>query len=304
VAAAESAPGSWRAVSGLWLGGLRVHQGRASEGVALIRPGIVKDAVAAQAHPLAHANLFAALGLAQLGRADEALAAVQEFDRANAPDRWAGRAANVRGWILRNLGESAAADESNAAALAEASAVGMVEAISHAHLDLAAGLLRGGDLDRATVRVEASLALGDGHALAWRHRMRARLYQGEIALGRGDAEAAIASAREIEHQATEMGVLRYVTLAELLESRARLGSGEPVDLDGIQTALDLLTEVAGLEAWWLTASLAQAAGVDAWMTLAERRVAELAGHAGPYAGTLGRTAERMLERMRITGRNG
>jgi hypothetical protein len=101
-----------------------------------------------------------------------------------------------------------------------------------------------------------------------------------------------------------MGVLRYVTLAELLESRARLGSGEPVDLDGIQTALDRLTEVAGLEAWWLTASLAQAAGVDAWMTLAERRVAELAGHAGPYAGTLGRTAERMLERMRITGRNG
>jgi tetratricopeptide (TPR) repeat protein len=202
VAATDCAPASWRAVSGLWLGGLRVHQGRTTEGVALIRPAIVKDAVAAQAHPLAHANLFAALGLAQLGRAEEALAAAKELDRPDAPARWAGRAANVRGWILRNLGESAAADESNSVGLAEATAAGMVEAMSHAHLDLGAGLLAAGDLDGATARVDASLALGDSHALAWRHRMRARLYQGEIALGQGDAGAAIASAQMIQREAT------------------------------------------------------------------------------------------------------
>jgi hypothetical protein len=134
--------------------------------------------------------------------------------------------------------------------------------------------------------------------------MRARLYQGEIALGQGDAGAAIASAQVIQREATGMGVRRYVTLAQLLVARGRLAAGEPVDLDVIQTALDRLDEVAGLEAWWLTAALAQAADVTAWVTLAERRVAHLAGHAGPYADTLVRTAGRILETMRITGRNG
>jgi tetratricopeptide (TPR) repeat protein len=306
-AAFEHSTGSWRAVSGLWLGGLLVHRGRAQDGVDLIRPATIDPTFAAQGHPIAHAYLFAALGLGQLGRPEEALAALQQLDVATARTgtaRWAGRSKNTRGWILRNLGQFAAADESNLAALEEATAVGMTEPMSHAHLDLAAGALLTGRIDEAAKRVEASLAFGDRHALAWRHRMRAHLYRAEIALASDDYESAITLAADVGREATTMGAARHATLAELVEARARLLSGEPVDLDRIGRAVERLGELAGLEAWWLTATMAAASGVDAWMSLAESRVMDLASRAGPYAETLCREAGTTLERMRTTRRRG
>jgi hypothetical protein len=44
--------------------------------------------------------------------------------------------------------------------------------------------------------------------------------------------------------------------------------------------------VAPLEAWWLTADLARAFGVEAWWALAVRRADRLAEAAGPHGAAL------------------
>jgi hypothetical protein len=81
-------------------------------------------------------------------------------------------------------------------------------------------------------------------------------------------------------------------LAALVVADARLRRGEPVDLAGVDRLLAELPAVAGLEAWWITADLADAADVDAWRRLADERVAALAAHAGPHRRSLEREAAR------------
>jgi hypothetical protein len=269
--------------------------------VALIRPATINEAVGAQAHPALHAYLFMALALANLGRAEDALKAVAAMEahaiRIGAA-RWAGRADNTRGWILRGLGQWQAADEANAAGLEHSTDVGMVEPVAHAHLDLAAGALAGGDLDRAGHEVEAAEAVGGGHAMAWRHGLRARLYRGEIALDAGRAEHARQTATEVLLESKRIGTRRYTALADLLLARSRLAAGERIAHEELDRQLGGLREVAGMEAWRLTARVAATANVDRWWGLAEQRVAELAAHAGVHAESLQRVAGTMLARMR------
>src|SRR5207245_1861694 len=119
----------------------------------------INEAVGAQAQPTLHAYLFMAVALANLGRAEDALVAVAAIEahatRIGAV-RWAGRADNTRGWILRGLGQWQEADEANAAGLERSTDVGMLEPVAHAHLDLAAGALALGDLAGAAREVEAA----------------------------------------------------------------------------------------------------------------------------------------------------
>ena len=301
----RAARGVWRPVTEVWLGGLRVHQGRCDEGAVLIRPATVNEAVGRHGHPALHAYLFAALALGNLGRVDDALAAIAALDAEaarTAAGRWEGRADNVRGWILRGLGDWRAADEANARSLERSAAVGMPEPMAHAHLDLASGALLSGDLDRATSEVGAALGLGDRHAMAWRHRLRARLYQAEIALASGQGDAAAGLAGELLAEARELGIARYQSLAGLLLVRARLAGGDSVDLAGVDRILAGLGHVAGLEAWRLTAAVAAAAGVERWWALADTRVAELAAHAGPRASSFQQVAGVTLEGMRTVSR--
>jgi tetratricopeptide (TPR) repeat protein len=300
----RAARGVWRPVTEVWLGGLRVHQGRCDEGAVLIRPATVNEAVGRHGHPALHAYLFAALALGNLGRVEDALAAIAALDAEatrTAAGRWEGRADNVRGWILRGLGDWRAADEANARSLERSTAVGMPEPMAHAHLDLASGALLSGDLDRATSEVGAALGIGDRHAMAWRHRLRARLYRAEIALASGEGDAAGGLAGELLAEARELGIARYQSLAGLLLARARLAGGDTVDLAGVDRILAGLGRVAGLEAWRLTAAVAAAAGVERWWALADTRVAELAAHAGPRASSFQRVAGATLERMRTVG---
>jgi tetratricopeptide (TPR) repeat protein len=293
--------GAWRPVTGTWLGGLRVHQGRSAEGVALIRPATINEAVGAQAQPALHAYLFMAVALANLGRAEEALeavAAIEAHATRMGATRWAGRADNTRGWILRGLGQWQAADEANAAGLERSADVGMLEPVAHAHLDLAAGALALGDLGRAGREVEAAEAVGGGHAMAWRHRLRARLYRGEMAVDAGCAAEGQETATQVLLESKRIGTRRYTALGGLLLARSRLAAGEPVAEDELDRQLGALREVASMEAWRLTARVAAAANVDRWWALAEQRVAELAAHAGPHAEGLQRVAGTTLARMR------
>jgi hypothetical protein len=174
------ARGAWRPVTHVWMAGLRVHQGRDADAIELLEPDTLAQAVAAQgnpalqAQPVLHTFLFSSLAFANLGRPQEALAAARAIEQEEARTgsaRWAGRADNLRGWILRNLGEWGQADEANARGLELSTATHMSEPMSHAHLDLASGALLAGDLDRAGAEVAAAEALGDRHAMAWRPAM-------------------------------------------------------------------------------------------------------------------------------------
>jgi hypothetical protein len=303
----RSSSATWRPVSAMWLGGLRVHQGQVEEGLELLRPAMAGSGVAPWGSPTAHALLFGSQALAHLGRPVEALAAVDAIEAEQARTgiaRWGGRAENTRGWILRNLGEEAAADELNSAALERAGAIEMFEPMSHAHLDLAAGAMLRRRFDDATRSIEAARALGDRHALAWRHSMRADLYRAEIALATGRADEALALAQALVDTAGRMGVERHRALGSLVVARARHHLGMEVDLGRLEALLEALTRVAGLEVWRLTADTAATFGVDRWWALAEKRAEALARAAGPYAEALRRAAAARLDRTRSSSTRG
>ena len=301
VAALAASSTAWRPVSAMWLGGLRVHQGQVEDALALLGPAMAGSGVAPWGSPTAHALLFGAQAYAHLGRPVQALAAVDAIEAEEARTgivRWAGRAENTRGWILRNLGETELADESNLAALEHATAVDMREPMSHAHLDLAAGAIARGDFDAAARSIEDSRGLGDRHALSWRHSMRADLYSAQIALVRGQCEDARVMAEAVVSTGSAMGVQRHTAMGKLLVAEAKHGLGLPVALDDVEAVLESLDRLAALEAWWLTADTAWSLGVDRWSVLAEGRAAQLVRSAGPYAETLRRAVAARLTRTR------
>lgn len=223
-------------------------------------------------------------------------------------DHYLGMVHNFRGWILRNLGAVEAADEANRQGLESASRFASsqpkvsTEQRAHGLLDLASGRLQAGDLDAARsylAQVEPLQRVE--HALRWRHELRARLLSGRLALAEGAFEDAQASAAHLAEEAGRLGVARYLAVARLLEALALAAAGEAVDRDELSRLLEALPQLAGLEAWWLTAEVAAVTGVDAWWVLAERRVARLAEGAGDHAETLRRYAATRLERMRTSG---
>jgi DNA-binding SARP family transcriptional activator len=294
-AAAAGAPYESR-VASMWLGALLIHRSDTERGLSAVQAARRAGIAPAHADPHAHALFFEAIGLAVLGRADEALAAVATLEAAAAgdgPSRWPARAANIRGWILRNLGDHGAADEANEAALALAAAAGQAEPVVHAHLDLATGRLMAADPDAAGEHLgRAAEWRHVPHSMGWRNELRGQLLAARLALLRGEPDGAAAAAGALAARAEALGIARYRVLAALVVADARLRRGEPVDLAGVDRLLAELPAVAGLEAWWITADLADAADVDAWRRLADERVAALAAHAGPHRRSLEREAAR------------
>lgn len=286
-------------IASMWRGALLIHRGDAERGLQLVRTARQAGIAPAHGDPHAHALFFEALGLGTLGRAEESLAVLA--DLGSGPrlqgSRWPARAANTRGWILRNLGEHGAADEANEAALALATAASHVEPAVHAYLDLAAGRLLAGDLDGASSHLASAEAMRRKahHSMQWRNEMRQELLAARLALATGDFARAESAAESLGSRAEAAGVARYRTLAALVVAEARIRAGEPVDHGQVERLLAELPTTAGLEAWWLTAAMADAARIDAWRRLAETRVVELAAHAGRHRPALERAAARLLE---------
>jgi hypothetical protein len=258
-------------VTSAFTGALRVYQGRAEEGLELLRPATLPGAPNPALFGF-RARAQAAYALALLGRAEEALSAFDDLRtdvERRGVDRYVSMVGNFRGWILRHLGACSEADEANQRAL-EVAASRMederyrIEPMAHSLLDLAEGRLQVGELDAARsylARVEPLQQVA--HALRWRHELRARLLDGRLALESGAPEAAEAAAAAVAEDAGRLGVGRYVAAARLLEARARAAAGEALDRAEVGKVIDALPRLAGLEAWWLTAELAAAAGVDA-----------------------------------------
>lgn len=283
-----------------WLGWLCVSEGSPDEAVALVHPE-TSGGLAAYRFPNAYALMAATMGLAMVGRPDEALTAAatlgEELTRMGAP-RWAPRPLNLRGWIVRNLGETNEADELNLAALDAARQLDQAEPLANGLLDLAAGRLLVGDLESARVRLEEAAPLSKAdHAFRWRHQLRFRLLRSRLDLAAGDAEAALAGAESLVADTVERGAGRCEVQARLVVATAaavlaRAGQVAPPDQAEVQHLLERLVRVAGIEAWWITADVAQAFRNDAWADLARRRVADLLLRAGPYRDALARVAER------------
>lgn len=277
-----------------WLGWLRTNQGRPEETLRLVRPGTGKG-LAAYRFPNAYAQMAATMALAMLGRADDALvtldALAADVARMGA-QRWTPRPLNLRGWIVRNLGEIGEADELNQAAMEAARAQGLAEPLANALLDLASGRLLVGDLDGAGALLDEAALLGDvEHAFRWRHQLRGRLLRARLDLALGRTDVALAGAEHLAADAASLGTPRYEVQARLVAATAAHRAERVVDLDQVDGLLSRLGEVAGLEGWWITAATARAFGVGAWEDLARRRVAALAMHAGGYASALRRSAQ-------------
>lgn len=299
--ASRLATGPEAMVPSVWLGALRLHQNRPTECLELTEaaalPGI------ASAHPFAgvHALLNRGQAFALLGRVPEALAAFDKMDaeaERRGLVRFAGRGANFRAWMARNLGRAGEADEDNQRAYDEASAVGENEPRAHALLDLADGRLRAGDLDAAAAGLARARPLQDEVAtMRWRHELRAALLGARLSLAAGAPEEALAKAAAVAEDAAAINVPRYVCLAQVVELRARMATGGSVEADHAAALVERLTSAAALEAWWLTGGIAAAMGSEALWARADAEVARLARGAGQWSEQFVRHAGATLSGM-------
>ncbi len=300
--AVSLAQGADRVTAAAWLGVLRAHQSRAEEALTLLRPAARGQIGAEHTSATLHALLFTGHAHALAGRPALALAAFRrytaEVERRQVP-RFAGRAVNFTGWVLRNLGAWPEALDQHHQALEVAQRDGTAEVTIAALEDLAEQCLAAGDPEGAAARLaEAGALLHGDLVFGWRLALRHELLSGRLALLRGDPEAALAAADALAGRAAGLGVPRYATAARLLAHRARHALRQPVDLAVVSADLDALDRAVSIEAWWWTGELAADLGQAAWLDQAAARAARLAGAAGEYADGLRAAAGQRLDGWR------
>ena len=224
------AEGADRVTAAAWLGVLRAHQSRAAEALSLLRPAARGHIGAEHTSAMLHALLFTGHAHALAGRPALALAAfarhTEEVGRRQVP-RFAGRAVNFAGWVLRNLGADREAADQHAAALEIAQRQGTAEVTIAALEDLAEQCLDQGDPDGAQARLAEAAALLQGDLVfGWRLDLKHQLVTGRLALLCGDPGRAAGVAAELESQAAALGVPRYLSVARLLRHRADRALGQ------------------------------------------------------------------------------
>jgi DNA-binding SARP family transcriptional activator/tetratricopeptide (TPR) repeat protein len=301
------AVGTDRVTAAAWLGVLRAHQSKTEEALALLRPAARAQEGVAHTAATLHSLLFTGHAHAAAGRPALALDAFTrysaEVERRQVP-RFAGRAVNFAGWVLRNVGAAGPAHDHHLRAL-ELGQVGqgIPELAIAALQDLAEECVQAGDAAGAQDRLAQARTLLTGDLVfGWRLELKHQLLTGRLTLLRGDAEGALDAASELETRASALGVPRYVSVARVLKHRARRALGLPVDLDAVATDLDAVEGSVAVEAWWWTGEAAADFAVPAWLDVAAERTERLARQAGDYADTLRRAAARCLDRWQAQDR--
>jgi DNA-binding SARP family transcriptional activator len=295
------AEGADRVAAAGWLGVLRAHQSRVEEALALLRPAARGQIGVEHTSATMHSLLFTGHAHALAGRPAQALAAFSrytaEVERRQVP-RFAGRAVNFSGWVLRNLGAREEALDRHHEALEAGRGQGTADVTIAALEDLAEQHLEDGDTGAAQARLaEAGALLRGDLVFGWRLRLKHRLIAASLALRQDDAERALAEAAGLAVRAAELGVPRYASVARLLAHRAGHALGRPADPDAVATDLDLLDRCVAIEAWRWTCDVAADLGQPAWRDRAADRAARLARGAGDYADGLRREADRRLARV-------
>ena len=190
------AEGADRVAAAGWLGVLRAHQSRVEEALALLRPAARGQIGVEHTSATMHSLLFTGHAHALAGRPAQALAALArytaEVERRQVP-RFAGRAVNFTGWVLRNLGARQEALDHHQEALEAGQGQGTADVTIAALEDLAEHCLETGDPDGARARLaEASALLQGNLVFGWRLRLKHQLLTGRLALLAGDGEQALA----------------------------------------------------------------------------------------------------------------
>jgi len=298
------AQGADRVTAAAWLGVLRAHQSRPAEALSLLSPAARGQVGVEQTSATLHALLFTGHAHALAGHPALALDSftryTAEVDRRQVP-RFAGRAVNFAGWVLRNLGARQQAADAHHAALEAARRHGTAEVTIAALEDLAEQCLDAGDCPGARARLaEAGGLLHGDLVFGWRLQLKHQLISARIALQRGEPEQAMATATDLGARASALGVPRYVSVARLLQHRARHVLGEPADLTAVEADLDLLDASVAIEAWWWTGELAADLAVDRWLDRAAERAGRLARSAGAHADGLRQAADQRLQAWRAS----
>jgi DNA-binding SARP family transcriptional activator/tetratricopeptide (TPR) repeat protein len=293
------ANGADRVTAAAWLGVLRTHQSRADEALALLRPASRGQIGAEHTSATLHALLFLGHAHAVAGYPALALDSFAQYTaevRRRQVPRFAGRAVNFAGWVLRNLGAAEEGYEHHREALETGRGQGTSEVTIAALEDLAEHCLDGGDADGARSYLsQAGQLLAGDLVFGWRLRLKLDLLTGRLALLRDDAELAMTRAVDLEARASALGVPRYVSVARLLRHRARHRLGVAVDLPEVAADLDLLDASMAVEAWWWTGDLAADCACQAWLTWAGDRASRLVRNAGRYADQLTTAVDRRME---------
>ena len=292
------AEGVDRVAAAGWLGVLRAHQSRAEEALVLLRPAARGQIGVEHTRATLHSLLFTGHAHALAGRPAQALAAFAQYtaevERRQVP-RFAGRAVNFAGWVLRNLGAWQEALDHHDEALEAGRGQGTADVTIAALEDLAEHCLETGDPDGARSRLAEARALLRGDLVfGWRLELKERLLTARLALLSGDAERALAGATDLAARAAALGVPRYTSVARLLEHRANHALGLPVDRELVIADLDLLDRSVAIEAWRWTCDVAIDFAEPAWLDRAADRAARLARGAGDHADVLRREADRRL----------
>jgi DNA-binding SARP family transcriptional activator len=292
------ANGADRVTAAAWLGVLRSHQSRLPEALALLRPAARGQIGVEHTSATLHALLFTGHAEALAGNGAAALAAFAQYtaevDRRQVP-RFAGRAVNFTGWVLRNLGATQQGLDQHVEALALGGSEGREELTIAALQDLAELRLDAADPDGAAARLgEAAQLLSGDLVFGWRLEFRQRLLAARHALACGDAERARSVATELAAAATTLGVPRYASVAGLTAHLASRALGLPVDPAVIEADLDLLDRSVAIEAWRWTGELGAAFANPAWLRRAEDRASRLASQAGEHAASLRQAADARL----------
>ena len=275
-----------RGTGEVWLGSLRMHQGRFEEALEHASRGAV-DA-AAMRHPfvIPHAMFARVYALGATGRVVEALDALREFDElvddlGPVGDRYRPVVDNFWGWILSAIGRTDEADARSRRAMDTAGRFS--EPRHHALFDLA--LVAVDAEDAATARswlAQVEVPPDEAGAMAWHQRHRQRLLEARVALIEGDPVSAADLAGWVRSDATRRGASRPAVQAEVVEHLAAAASGS-VDDAAVDDTIARLDAVARLEAWRYIARLATATGrADLWPR-AERHAEQLAVACGPDA---------------------
>ncbi len=294
------AEGADRVTAAAWLGVLRSHQSRPAEALALMRPAARGQIGVEHTSATLHALLFTGHAEALAGRPVAALAAFSQYtaevERRQVP-RFAGRAVNFAGWVLRYVGatEQSLDQHTEALELGQHKATGELKIA--ALEDLAELRLDASDPDGAAALLTAAADLlrsGD-LVFGWRLVFKHQLLTARVALLQGDAVQAQAVAADLAATAADLGVPRYVSVARLIGHLASRSLALPVDPAAVSADLDLLDHSAAIEAWRWTAEIGTAFANLDWLRRAEDRAARLAGQAGDHAESLRRAARRQLD---------
>jgi DNA-binding SARP family transcriptional activator/tetratricopeptide (TPR) repeat protein len=292
------AEGADRVTAAAWLGVLRSHQSRVDDALTLLRPAARGQVGAEHTAATLHALLFTGHSRALAGDPARALAAfsryTEEVERRQVP-RFAGRAVNFTGWVLRYLGATSESLDHHHEALDVARSNGSIESQIAALEDLAEHCMDAGDLDGASAKLDAAAGmLGGDQVFGWRLELKHLLISGRLAVASERYEQALADAERLADRAGALGVPRYESVARLLMHRACRGLGRPADLASVAADLDAVDASVAIEAWRLTAELAADFASQALLDRAGSRVARLAAASGDYEDGLRAAADRQL----------